>query len=211
MNTLRSTLLLASMLLVSMTAHAQQQSFDYYLLDLSWSPQYCASQGGSADPQQCGPNKHFGFVVHGLWPQYNNGKWPQDCSTEQVSQQVVESMLDIMPSRKLVQHEWQKHGTCSGLGVDRYFQTVRDTFTAFQVPERYLNPAQPIVVKKQQFIQDLLATNPSLTAESIVVKCNKNQLVEVGICLDKDGKTPRKCGELSFQCKGDQLRLAAKR
>ncbi|WP_224243210.1 ribonuclease T2 family protein [Hyalangium gracile] len=213
MNALRSALALASMLLVSMTAHAQPQpSFDYYLLDLSWSPQYCASKGGSGDPRQCGPDKHFGFVVHGLWPQYDNGKWPQNCSTEQVPQQVVDSMLDIMPSSQLVQHEWKKHGTCSGLGVDGYFQAVRAVFTSFQVPERYRNPEQPIVVKKQDFLQDLLAANPSLTADMVAIKCNKSQLVEVGICLDKDARTPRKCGGgINFQCQGDQLRLAAKR
>jgi ribonuclease T2 len=211
MNALRSALALASLLLVSMTAHAQQQSFDYYLLNLSWSPQFCASKGRSADPQQCGVDKHFGFVVHGLWPQYNNGKWPQDCSTEKASPAVVDSMLDIMPSRKLVQHEWQKHGTCSGLGVDGYFQTVRATFTTFQIPERYRNPSRPLSVKKQDFIQDLLTANPSLTADSLVVKCSKGQLQEVGLCLDKDGKTPRKCGKLNFQCSGTDLRLAAKR
>jgi ribonuclease T2 len=210
MNSLHWTLTLASTLLVSMTARAERP-FDYYLLDLSWSPQYCASKGSSAEPQQCGPDKHFGFVVHGLWPQYENGKWPQNCSTEKVSAQVVDSMLDIMPSRKLIQHEWQKHGTCSGLGVDGYFNTVRQTFTGLSFPERYRTPEKPLVVKKQQFIADLLAANPTLTADALVLKCTKNALVEVGICLDKDGKTPRKCGKLNFQCKSEEIRFAAKR
>ncbi|CAB3778800.1 Ribonuclease [Paraburkholderia ultramafica] len=41
--------------------------FDYYVLSLSWSPDYCS--GNAQDTQQCGPTKRFGFVPHGLWPQ----------------------------------------------------------------------------------------------------------------------------------------------
>src|ERR1700678_3970154 len=51
--------------------------FDYYLLTMSWAPEFCHSHG---DSPEC-TGQHFGFVVHGLWPQYTNGGWPQNCST----------------------------------------------------------------------------------------------------------------------------------
>ncbi|MFX5574808.1 hypothetical protein ABTD77_20430, partial [Acinetobacter baumannii] len=76
-----------------------------------------------------GPDRRFGFVVHGLWPQYQNGGWPENCSTERVSEQMIGRMLDIMPSRQLVIHEWRKHGTCSGQSADDYFGTIRKSFT----------------------------------------------------------------------------------
>jgi ribonuclease T2 len=43
-------------------------AFDYYVLALSWSPQYCATATNNADRSQC--SVPHGFVVHGLWPQY---------------------------------------------------------------------------------------------------------------------------------------------
>ena len=38
---------------------------------------------------------------------------------------VAQRMLDIMPSKRLIFHEYRKHGTCSGLGVDGYFDLAR--------------------------------------------------------------------------------------
>src|SRR5580692_9741169 len=49
--------------------------FDYYLLSLSWSPAFCLSSPGAAE---CNGPRRFGFIVHGLWPQYERG-WPQNC------------------------------------------------------------------------------------------------------------------------------------
>jgi Ribonuclease T2 family len=89
--------------------------FDYYVLSLSWSPTYCAGDAGQHDDQQCSPGRKFAFVVHGLWPQYTKG-WPQDCPTNEawIDQSQIDAMMDIMPSKKLIIHEWKKHGTCAG-------------------------------------------------------------------------------------------------
>ena len=56
-------------------SHGQPGVFDYYLLTLSWSPEFCHSH---ADKPEC-QSGHHGFVVHGLWPQYSNG-YPEHCS-----------------------------------------------------------------------------------------------------------------------------------
>ena len=47
-------------------------------------------------------------------------------------------MLDIMPSKRLIFHEYRKHGTCSGLGVDGYFDLARRLYELGQDPERYV-------------------------------------------------------------------------
>ena len=44
-------------------------SFDYYLLTLSWAPEFCATHSSNASSSECDPTHHFGFVVHGLWPE----------------------------------------------------------------------------------------------------------------------------------------------
>src|SRR5438309_5449467 len=50
-------------------------AFDYYLLNLSWSPEFCYSH---RDKPECA--QHFAFVLHGLWPQNTDGTYPQNCS-----------------------------------------------------------------------------------------------------------------------------------
>src|SRR6185437_7643363 len=76
--------------------------FDYYVLVLSWSPTYCAEKGDS-DRMQCNRSdgRRYSFILHGLWPQYERG-YPSDCQLPRrpfVPEPVIDSMLDIMPSR----------------------------------------------------------------------------------------------------------------
>src|SRR5271168_3146820 len=51
------------------------QPFDYYLLNLSWSPEFCATHPTATECAQ-----HPAFVLHGLWPQNTAGPFPQHCS-----------------------------------------------------------------------------------------------------------------------------------
>jgi ribonuclease T2 len=97
---------------------AEPGAFDYYLLSLSWSPAFCLSDPGAAE---CSGPRRFGFIVHGLWPQYEKG-WPEHCDVHQpVPDNVVSGVSDIMPARSLVFHEWSAHGTCSGLDPQASF------------------------------------------------------------------------------------------
>src|SRR5215475_12842010 len=107
--------------------------FDYYLLTLSWSPEFCHSH---ADKPEC-QSGHHGFVVHGLWPQYVDG-YPEKCSNAPGLSNPAE-MVDIMPDAGLVGHEWTTHGTCSGLGAEEYFKLLRRAFTSVKVPERFMS------------------------------------------------------------------------
>jgi ribonuclease T2 len=182
--------------------------FDYYVMSLSWSPSYCASaQSGARDSQQCAPRngKKFSFVLHGLWPQFERG-WPQDCRTPDngfVPRPVANRMLDIMPSDKLVFHEYRKHGTCSGLGVDGYFDLARKLHGAVKIPERYQNVNDPrLTVAPDELISDFITANPGLNRDMIVVKCGGpgNRMEEVRVCFDRGGKF-RACGKNEDQRK----------
>ena len=57
---------------------ATGQDFDYYLLALSWTPSWCLAEGDH-DAEQCDPARDLGFTLHGLWPQYTAGGWPEFC------------------------------------------------------------------------------------------------------------------------------------
>ena len=103
--------------------------FDFYLLNLSWSPEFCATHGTSPE---CG--KGTGFVVHGLWPQDFTGDYPEDCSDAPGPKNPTVD-TDIFPTASLVTHEWQTHGTCSGLAADAYFLLVHQAFAEVHIPQ----------------------------------------------------------------------------
>jgi ribonuclease T2 len=106
-------------------------------------------------------------------------------------------MLDIMPSRGLVIHEYRKHGTCSGLDVQGYFQLSRQLFKAIRIPDEFANPFETQYFAPQDVKRAFVAANPSLRPDSIAVACgrgNRARLSEVRICFSKDGK-PIACGQ----------------
>ncbi len=126
--------------------------FDYYLLTLSWAPEFCATHGGNTSSSECDPTHHFGFVVHGLWPENEDGSYPQHCAPAQpVSQDTVRQMLPIMPDRGLIQHEWATHGTCSALDAQTYFGDIKKVFGQIQIPAE---SSQPIAGNQCQPIAD---------------------------------------------------------
>lgn len=167
--------------------------FDFYVLALSWSPSYCASvkEGGNermtrASEMQCGA-RPFSFVVHGLWPQYEHG-FPSSCQNPapRLDRRLVDSMLDLMPSPRLVYVEWDRHGTCSGLSAPAYFEAVRKARAAIKVPGDFVELASPEMVSPASVATSFLKANPGLPADAIAVTCDRRRLTEVRICLGKD-------------------------
>jgi ribonuclease T2 len=167
--------------------------FDYYVLSLSWSPQHCASRPPTGSDRQCAGPRRYGFVLHGLWPQYEKG-YPQTCATgAQVSSTTVDSLLDIMPSPQLVRHEWSKHGACSGLPPAAYFAAARGAFTSVKIPAAYTAPSDAFQTSTTAIEQAFVSANPGLAPEDVAVLCNGKFLQEVRVCLDKDLHV-RRCG-----------------
>src|SRR5467141_1728960 len=125
--------------------------FDYYVLVLSWSPSFCADSAErdparSARNPQCGP-RPFSFVVHGMWPQYEQG-FPEFCQVPapRLNRNIVSSMLDLMPSPRLIFHEWDRHGTCSGLSANAFFDNVRKARAVVKIPPQYMDLRSPLTV-----------------------------------------------------------------
>jgi ribonuclease T2 len=184
-------------------------------LALSWSPSFCASRG-HRDPLQCNSRQRYDFVVHGLWPQYRRG-WPQYCDAgvarlpEALPEDLIDSMLDIMPSRDLVRHQWNKHGTCTGLDPRDYFALTRRLHDAIRIPARYIEPALSIEVSVGQIVADFVATNRKLTPAMISVDCGNRRgnarLAELRLCFSRDGQ-PTACGDNERrQCRARRLVL----
>ncbi len=170
---------------VSARAEDRAGDFDFYVLSLSWSPTYCLDNGGS-DRIQCG-GRPYAFVVHGLWPQYERG-FPSDCPTDlsrSVPRRDVDAMLDVMPSRSLIRHEWQKHGTCSGLDQRDYFALIRKAQARVTIPAAFVDVTDPLTVSPAGVESAFRKANPGIPADGFSVFCD-SRLKEIRVCLTKD-------------------------
>ncbi|WP_305987282.1 ribonuclease T [Roseibium sp. MMSF_3544] len=183
----------------------QPGEFDFYVLALSWSPTYCKQEGADANRHQCDIRKPFRFVVHGLWPQYERG-YPQSCDgPRRIEKRIAIDMEDIMPSHGLVFHQWRKHGTCSGLEPDEYFDLTREAFERVAIPGAFAkldkrSKAAPETVEKA-----FRLANPGLENDAMAVTCSRGELEEVRICLTKDLEF-RSCENLDRSgCRADSL------
>ncbi len=158
-------------------------SFDYYVLSLSWSPDFCTSH---PDAPECGGVKKFGFIVHGLWPQYERG-YPKSCAGAPFDPNRVPAGLpNIMPSPILIQHEWESHGTCAGLSETDYFKTVIQAFSKVPIPADFKGPLQNIQVGPSDIVKKF-ARESGFSQGAFSLQCESNRfLKEVRVCLTKD-------------------------
>lgn len=170
---------------------SQPGQFDFYVLALSWSPSFCEAseerKPGSAPAEQCG-SRPYSFVVHGLWPQYEKGGYPDRCQVPapRLNRATASSMLDLMPSMSLIFHEWDRHGTCTGLEAKAYFDLIRKARAAIKIPANYLEPQIARETTPGDLEKDFIAANPGLAAGAISVTCDSKRVSEIRICLSKD-------------------------
>lgn len=129
-----------------------------YVLAYSWTPGFCFTTNpnypGCIEPK---PYWNENFTIHGLWPQYDTTGYPSYCSAESFDTNIPKeigwnTMTTYYPDVKYVEtspdydsfweHEWDKHGTCSGLSQYDYFQQVillGETFTTPEILHNYIN------------------------------------------------------------------------
>lgn len=182
---------------------SQPGVFDYYLLNLSWEPEFCHSPR-NADSQECQTGGR-GFILHGLWPQFTNG-YPEHCS-DAPGPSDSSRMLDLMPATWLVQHEWTTHGTCSGLSADDYFALLRKAYSSVRIPSQLEKPTRGFSITPSDLKQAFVLANPGLRSEDIAVSCGRNYLTAVEVCLSKDGLKPMACGSVR-DCRANVIRVA---
>ena len=153
--------------------------FDYYLLDIVPGSEFCAIK-------DVGPACHSpaGFVVHGLWPQNNNGTWPQFCSQTTAATDLHGNM-DITPDLPLLQHEWSKHGTCTGLDAATYFAAAHRVASQVTVPHALLTATPNRTFTPLFLLNMFYSVNPAMPPGSLSLSCRDNRLTAVEACFDK--------------------------
>jgi ribonuclease T2 len=182
--------------------------FDFYVLALSWSPSFCeaAAERGNSGRSQVQCSRPYSFVVHGLWPQYERG-FPEYCQrpAPRLDRNIMTSMLDLMPAPGLIFNEWDKHGTCSGLGARAYFESIRKARAAVKIPEEFLQLSEEKVIAPGDLEAAFIKINPGLSSSAISVICSSRRLSEVRICMSKDMQF-RACEEIDRRtCRRDEV------
>ena len=190
----RVFMLLLALFATPVRAQDVAGEFDYYVLSLSWSPNWCALTGDDQGSPQCEGSKDFGWVLHGLWPQYESG-WPERCRTSfsEPSRSQTGAMADIMGTAGLAWYEWNKHGVCAGLPAAQYYALARQAYDLVIRPAVFERLDQSVNLPASVVQDAFLAENPGLTADQITVTCESGYIQEARICLTRDLEF-RRCG-----------------
>ena len=168
--------------------------FDYYVMSLSWSPNWCAETGDGRGDPQCDKGRGLSFTLHGLWPQFEAG-YPSYCRTGErdPSRADTAAMADIMGGAGLAFYEWKKHGRCSGLAAREYFSVSRRAYQAVVIPEVFKALNRDVELPASVVEAAFIEANPGLQPDQITVTCDRWMIEEVRLCLTRDLE-PRGCG-----------------
>lgn len=157
----------------------------FYLLSISWSPEWCRTngQGDTGQHLQCdGPPR--GFVLHGLWPNGVAKPYPRYCRpVGRLDLATVREMYCRTPSPELLQHEWQAHGACGWSDPKAYFQQEAALYDRVAMPRIEAIPRAELSAGavRRAFVE----RNPWLKPQNIFVAVDKGgRLKEMRLCYD---------------------------
>ena len=190
-------------------SESEAGQFDYYLLSFSWAPSYCLTHAD--DGAECA-SKGYGFVVHGLWPQFDAGGYPENCPTHfELSDAAAAKGRSLFPSEHLMRHEWQEHGTCSGFDALTYFDTVDRATSVIKIPAVLETPKTDHSFTAAQIADLFQSANPQIPGHALAVACSRNNLSEVRVCLTKE-LSIRSCGRgVRTTCPEVEIKVPASR
>ncbi len=183
--------------------------FDFYVLSLSWSAAFCASGGAERGREQCQPGMGLGFVVHGLWPQYEKG-YPSDCDPQgrAIPRAALDAAKGLFPTEGLARHEWRRHGSCSGKSPQEYFADVRHARESVSIPSEFDRLTQEREVAPLDVQRAFQRANPQLRPGMMAVQCSRGFLQEVRICMSRDLREFRPCPEVVRNaCKAQSIKI----
>ena len=168
-------------------------TFDYYVLSLSWSPNWCALEGDARRSPQC--DRRLGWVLHGLWPQFHRG-YPSYCrpAVRPPSRADSAAMADIMGTPGLAWHQWKKHGSCSGLPAQDYFALARKAYGQVNRPEVFRKLDKPVTLPARLVEEAFLKANPGWERDMLTITCRDGHIQEARLCLSK-ALSPVPCGQ----------------
>ncbi|GMJ05667.1 RIBONUCLEASE 1, ribonuclease 1 [Hibiscus trionum] len=187
------------------------QDFDFFYFVQQWPGSYCDSGKSSCCYPTTGkPAADFG--IHGLWPNYNDGSYPQNCDPnnpfdESKISDLISNMRRNWPTlacpsgsgETFWSHEWEKHGTCSESVFDQhsYFETT----LGLKQQTNLLQALKTAGIKadgRTYSLGDIKDAIKEGTGYTPWIECNQDssgnsQLYQVYLCLDNSGSSLIEC------------------
>lgn len=180
---------------------APSAEFDFYLLAMTMHPAFCRDGHGSKP--ECRARQPRPLVIHGLWPEnLAPGRYPRHCPAPDLDldAELARRLAQFMPGMadNLHEHEWRKHGSCSGLDDDDYFArsiSLAGAVEAALRPElttlagRQVTPAalRAAADQWQPGIGATLTFHCRTLRDAPAAQRQRPFLVEVRQCIDNDG------------------------
>jgi ribonuclease T2 len=217
---MRVAALLIGLSLLAVTAHASGHHHkkkhsaatttptgqQFYVLAMSWAPNYCDDPSKPKSSSECG--HHYGFIVHGLWLTNADGTQPDLCQGgPPIGQAAVNALMPYIPDSGLIAHEWKAHWSCHGTPQD-FVDAVKHAVALVQVPDAYKQPIQDVQVGTKKMEQDFAQKNGA-PAEDFRISCHAGKLINFESCMTMDYKL-QSCGRLR-ECPAPQVGLDAVR
>lgn len=175
--------------------------FDFYVLSMSYQPEFCYQNKHKNFPGCENPRDFWrqSLTLHGLWPEDDDGSWPSNCSTEQFDPKTIDDLgpdrfAQLWPNVKASEeehsdahygfwkHEWEKHGTCTGLTQDEYFDTALKHF--FPTPP-FVHDNYGLEVSKVDLLNEYRGDVDGYLGNVVLVCSGGKYLSEVRICVAK--------------------------
>lgn len=178
-----------------------KNNLGYYLLAFDWIPGFCKSIPDSNKPECYAPDNYWknNLTLHGLWPDYNNGNIKLNCPNNDFSGKYIEEIgMDVMrkywPNVKLntrskkynnfYKHEWQKHGSCTGLDEESYFKAAINTIKKYNTPRIISDNVGKIISTDD--------VRNSFSGKKVALRCYNDQyLTGVYTCWSKKNGIPQ--------------------
>ena len=201
---------LAPLLASPATAQDRSGEFDHYLLALSWIPAYCADDGDRRNDARCRDGSAIGWGLHGLWPQHADGRWPEYCHSphRDPTRRETGEQTALFGASGAAWHQWNKHGSCSGLTAHDYYALTAEAVQALRVPQVFEGVQRALRVDPDVIESAFIEANPGLTPDMMITTCADGDLIELRVCLTRDLE-PRPCAPATVrrECRLDGARL----
>ncbi|GLJ26157.1 hypothetical protein SUGI_0501560 [Cryptomeria japonica] len=189
---------------------ATAKTFDFYYFVQEWPGSYCDTHRKCCFPKIGIPSSDF--HIHGLWPNMEDGSWPQYCSPHshfdfsqvadlegELEKEWASLQCPSNNGHKFWAHEWERHGSCAlNLKEHDYFNStlaLKKQMDILGVLE-----ATGILPNGEEYSSDeILETIGEAIGAVPEIRCNRDlegreQLLDVFVCINKyDASTVIPC------------------
>jgi len=167
----------------------------FYLYSMSYIPEFCRHSKFVNCSREYYEKFKGQLTIHGLWPSKFDGSSPELCTNEEFDTNLLSSLIEDLgrkwPNTKAPEssspdhysfwkHEWDTHGTCSGLSLHDYFGSAL----------KILLPTPSIIENAYGSSlrrNDLIRDYKGFDGNAVII-CHSGYLSQVDVCFEmRDG------------------------